>query len=174
MIDFTNIDYLKSGNDRQQRAYRVLCDLGILKKLSVHKPILVGTIPIEIDLPDSDLDIICQCHHHAEFAALLQDLFGVEEGFVVKTNEWNDVESTVAHFVYQGFEIEVFGQNIPTKQQNAYRHMVIEHKLLLELGHEFRAKIKQLKAQGLKTEPAFAQQLGLKEDPYVELLNYDI
>lgn len=174
MIDFTNIDYLKSGNDRQQRAYQVLCDLGILKKLSAYTPILAGTIPIEINLPNSDLDIICQCRNHAEFTAVLQGLFSHENGFVVKTGVWNDVESTVAHFVYQDFEMEVFGQNIPTQQQNAYKHMVIEYKLLQKLGGEFKAKVQHLKAQGLKTEPAFAQLLGLKGDPYQELLNYDI
>ncbi len=50
--------------------------------------------------------------------------------------------------------------------------MVIEHKLLLERGEEFRLKIVDLKKQGYKTEPAFAMLLGLENDPYNEMLNF--
>ena len=61
MIDFKDIGYLKNGNLRQQNAFDVLSELDIFEKLKEYNPILPGTIPIEIDLPKSDLDIICEC-----------------------------------------------------------------------------------------------------------------
>ncbi len=56
----------------------------------------------------------------------------------------------------------------------AYRHMIKEYEILKMYGEEFRKQIIQLKRQGLKTEPAFGVLLGLKNDPYIELLNYQI
>jgi hypothetical protein len=60
MIDFTTIDYLKEGNDRQKKAYEVLLKYKIFEKLSNYSPLLAGTVPIEIDIEGSDLDIICE------------------------------------------------------------------------------------------------------------------
>ena len=59
MTDFLNIDYLKSGTARQQKAFEVLNENLILQKLSDFTPVLVGTIPINIAIDSSDLDIAC-------------------------------------------------------------------------------------------------------------------
>jgi hypothetical protein len=72
-----------------------------------------------------------------------------------------------------GFEIEIFGQSIPTRQQFAYRHLIVEHNLLNRHGEKFRQRIIELKRQGWKTEPAFASALGLTGDPYTELLKFE-
>lgn len=58
MIDFTEIDYLKNGNERQKKAYEILTKYRILEKMKDYSPILAGTVPIEIDIKGSDLDII--------------------------------------------------------------------------------------------------------------------
>lgn len=79
----------------------------------------------------------------------------------------------IANFQIDGFAIEIFGQNLPTRQQVSYRHMLIEYEVLIQKGESFRQKIIDLKKQGLKTEPAFALLLGLKGDPYQSLLNYN-
>lgn len=84
----------------------------------------------------------------------------------------HDEESVVCNFKTDDFEIEIFGQNIPPKQQNAYRHMLIEHQILQEKGEGFRLKIIELKRTGYKTEPAFAELLNLKGNPYLALLKY--
>jgi len=51
--------------------------------------------------------------------------------------------------------------------------MVIEYQLLVKHGSVCREKIIELKKQGFKTEPAFAFLLGLKGNPYEELLKYE-
>ncbi|MDH6353968.1 hypothetical protein M2132_000288 [Dysgonomonas sp. PH5-45] len=173
MEKFNNIEYLKRGSIRQQRAYSVLKQLGIMDKLQAYDPILVGTIPIGIDIEDSDLDVICYYIDKQDFANKITTCFKNEKDFKIRFQETDDI-SVVANFFTEGFEIEIFGQNIPTKQQYAYRHMIIEYRILSERGEMFRKQIIELKQQGLKTEPAFGRLLGLKGNPYEELLSYEV
>ena len=97
MINFKNIDYLKSGNTRQQEAYKELQDLEIFEKLRKYNPILAGTIPIEINLPESDLDIICTCDNHREFSKKLAELFGDLNGFKIHSKLHKGIKSTIAN-----------------------------------------------------------------------------
>ena len=173
-IDFTNLEYLKVGNARQKQARETLMKLGLFESLEEYHPILTGTLPIDIDLPNSDLDIICACQDHERFAELLTSLYGTYQNFKLKKKRWGGEESTIVVFGYDGFEVEVFGQNLPTTEQLAYRHMLVEHKVLLQKGEEFREAIRRLKRSGMKTEPAFAKLLGLLGDPYQELLKVEL
>jgi hypothetical protein len=102
----------------------------------------------------------------------LQHHFGTETGFRIAVKTKRGTETVVAGFVSGGFVIEIFGQPAPVQQQNAWRHMLIENAILQEQGEEFRRQIIGLKKQGIKTEPAFAQLLGLSGDPYLALLQY--
>jgi len=171
--DFTDISYLKNGNTKQKLVFEVLTENKILSVLDAFEPILVGTIPINIDIENSDLDIICYYKSQGDFIELLNNKFSHIEGYKMqKYNSEKDKVITV-NFKMGGFEIEIFGQNTPTKFQNAYRHMLIEHQLLNERGEIFRQKIIALKQQGYKTEPAFGMLLELKGNPYVALLDYE-
>ena len=169
-IDFLTLEYLKNGNPRQQLAYQELMHYNIFSKLSKFHPVLTGTIPIGIDLPQSDLDIICHCMDHDEFAEILKEAFGHENDFALHMKPINGKRTTIAHFRLPSFEIEIFGQNTPTEEQNAFRHMLVEHYFLEQKGHDFREQIIKLKENGLKTEPAFAKLLGLQGNPYEEML----
>ncbi len=60
MIDFTRINYLRNGNERQKRALEVLTKYKVLEKLKPYSPLLTGTVPIQIDIESSDLDVICE------------------------------------------------------------------------------------------------------------------
>ena len=168
---FDNIEYLKAGTERQKQAYSVLTKNEVLQKLKPFSPILVGTIPINIDIENSDLDIICCWKDKNEFISHLKELFGGKSSFEIRENQSRN--SVVANFVLQDFEVEIFGQNIPVKEQFAYRHLIIENDLILEKGDDFRKQIINLKKQGYKTEPAFAVVLELTGNPYIELLKFE-
>jgi hypothetical protein len=170
-MDFTNIAYLKNGNSRQKAAYTVLTDGKIMDKLEEFDPILVGTIPIEIDIENSDLDIICCVKNKEIFIERAVHYFENEIGF--KITEHDDPYSITVQFTIDDFDIELFGQSIPTKRQLAYRHMIVEHELLLKKGKAFKQRIIELKRQGFKTEPAFAKELGLEGEPYAALLKFE-
>lgn len=174
MIDFSSITYLKSGNPKQILAYKILTENKILEVLSNFDPILVGTIPISIDIENSDLDIICFWKSKVEFVSKICLLFEDKTEFKIKETFIDNQESVIANFLIDGLEIEIFGQNIPTKEQNGYKHMIIEHQILEVRGEIFRQEIIKLKQMGYKTEPAFGELLGLKGNPYLELLDYKI
>jgi hypothetical protein len=169
-IDFTNIEYLKSGNGKQRLVYQLLTENGIMQKLHKYDPLLAGTIPINIDLETSDIDIICYCKDYNSFISDITAIFSTYEDFSIR--ERVGADAVVATFRLSGYMIEVFAQNIPSHRQNAFRHMITENDLLIEHGENFRKRIIALKRQGYKTEPAFAYALGLKGDPYKALLEY--
>ncbi|TCN50348.1 DUF4269 domain-containing protein [Flavobacterium circumlabens] len=172
MTDFTTLDYLKTGNQKQIRAYEVLTQNKILSQLAEFDPLLVGTIPINIAIENSDLDIICYWKDKTHFIEKLTAIFGTEAEFTIRETTINNQESIIANFRKAAFEIEIFGQNIPVQNQNGYRHMIIEYNILQLKGEKFRLEIIRLKQNGYKTEPAFGLLLGLKDDPYTELLDY--
>lgn len=172
MIDFQDIGYLKNGNERQKSAYQTLIKYHVFEKLSAFNPLLAGTIPIEIDIPVSDLDIICHWQNVTDFILLLEKSFAAEQDFSLRKEMINGQQTVIANFWIDDFEVEVFGQNIPSTKQNAFKHMLIEHQILQEKGDGFKQQIIELKRQGLKTEPAFAQLLELAGNPYEALLNY--
>lgn len=173
LINFENTAYLKNGNERQQAAYQVLTKHEVLSKLREFSPILVGTIPINIDTAGSDLDIICCCPDLQNFAEAVTKSFKHERKFSIAYSAHSGKDNVAASFFLDNFEVEVFGQSTPTKEQNAYRHMLIEHRILEQKGEDFRKQIVALKEQGVKTEPAFAQLLGVSGDPYSGLLDFE-
>ncbi|WP_025763563.1 DUF4269 domain-containing protein [Dyadobacter tibetensis] len=172
-MTFDNIEYLQQGNHRQRQAYATLTNHQILSKLKSFDPVLVGTIPINIDIESSDLDIICCFANQQDFRDTIADNFRNERLYHIRELQETATSAVVANFFVDDFEIEIFGQSIPTKRQYAYRHLVIEHNLIKKYGEKFRQKIVELKRQGHKTEPAFALALGLTGDPYMELLKFE-
>lgn len=169
-MDFNTLEYLSTGNARQQKVYAVLMERGIFEALQGFTPLLTGTIPIGIDTAQSDLDIICCCTDQQRFAQHLTDSFGHYDAFALWYAQYHGYDTVIGNFNAGGFAIEVFAQNRPVKLQEAYRHMVIEHALLIKHGEPLRSEVLRLKNSGVKTEPAFAQALKLEGDPYEALL----
>ncbi|GAA0755735.1 DUF4269 domain-containing protein [Clostridium sartagoforme] len=168
--NFMNLDYLQFGNKKQQKAFKLLTNIKIFNILKKYNPILVGTIPIEIDIYGSDLDIICEVYNINEFEQLILKKFSSFNKF--KINKVNDEVLTV-NFLIDDFEIELYAQNIKSTEQNGYKHMIIEDRILNLGGDLLKKKIIDLKENGLKTEPAFAKILNLKGNPYNELLKLE-
>lgn len=168
--DWRNITYLARGNSRQRKAYAALRALGIFDLLRAYDAVLVGTVPIDLDIETSDLDIICAVYDSAAFERAVTAAFGSCERFRVERKTVEGVARVVADFFYAGFAIQMFGQPRAVEDQNGYRHMVVEARLLEIGGDTARDGIRRLKRAGLKTEPAFARYFGLEGDPYVALL----
>jgi hypothetical protein len=172
MSDWTDLHYLRTGSPRQQRAYAALHASGLWPLLHEFGPVLAGTVPLGIDTATSDLDVLCEVpvDAQARFAALIRTHFGARPGFRLAQRTIGGYAATVSGFSYEGEEIEVFGQALPTARQHGWRHLLVERAMLAAGGSAWRTAVRALKQQGLKTEPAFAQLLGLPGDPYAALL----
>ncbi len=172
-MDFFDVTYLKYGNARQQQAFHAIYNLNIINKLQGYSPILVGTIPIAIDIDKSDLDVIGEVSNFKEFQTILQKEFGDQMSFRMKEKQKDNKKYVVANFHYQDFNFEIFGQGLPINLQNGYRHMLLEYRLLKLFGPAFQENVIHLKHRGLKTEPAFSYLLNLSGDPYMKLLELE-
>lgn len=170
MEKFIDIQYLNNGSYKQRSAYRVIKNIRILDILREFNPILVGTIPINIDLGNSDLDIICEVYNNEKFIEILKNNFSHFHDFKV-----NDCKNNItANFWVDELEFEIYGEPLDSKKQNGYRHMVAEDRVLALGGEGLRKEIINLKKSGLKTEPAFAKLLNLKGNPYEEILKLEV
>lgn len=176
MHDWHDPSYLQRGTPRQQEAYQVLQVLRVKPLLAAYDPVLAGTVPLAIDVAGSDLDIICAVPPTAQpaFAQLLRASYGHLPGFNLRQRQVGELATLISSFYWEEWPVEVFGQGLPTRQQNAYRHLVLEHAVLQAGGEIWRQAVLALKQQGLKTEPAFAQLLQLPgPDPYRALLQLE-
>lgn len=162
--NFFDLTYLSKGSAVQQAGLRAIIDSGIMNTLKEFTPVVVGTLPLDLFVATSDIDIICFYLDANEFQAGLKDS---------KRKDINGLDSLISNFDFDGFQFEVVGQPIPVTEQGAYRHMVTEWKILEEKGESFRREVMALKERGVKTEPAFAQLMGLPGDPYKALLDYE-
>lgn len=168
MRNWKDIHFLSEGSDKQQLCYSILQEYSILEILADYDPIVVGTIPIGIDIENSDIDIACYVCDFTSFQKLIQRYFASYVGFKdIKTEK-----NYVAGFEIDGILIEIYAESTPTQNQYGFRHMVIEYRILKLMPEKFRNIIIRLKNAGYKTEPAFGNLLGLKE-PYSELLSLE-
>lgn len=170
MLKFLNIGYLRIGTYRQQEAYKALISSHIMDILDPYTPILVGTIPLEIDLPHSDLDIACEVHDLHGFRHEMEARLRPFSPLHLAIGVINGQPYITISFTYEGWDIEIFGQPVPTTTQNSFRHMIVEWRLLELIGENGKQDILNMKRAGFKTEPAFAEYLKLAGNPYESLL----
>ncbi|MFB5089476.1 DUF4269 domain-containing protein [Psychrobacillus sp. PGGUH221] len=168
---FETIDYLQFGNTKQKRAYLVIKNLEIMDNLSEYSPILCGTLPLEIDIESSDLDIIMNVVDFPSFKKKVFALYGDQKDFSLKELSIRNIPVIKANFRFKEFDFELFGQPQPVKEQHAYLHMIIENSIL-KYYPSFRDEVIILKKLGLKTEHAFCKLLNLEGDPYSALLEF--
>ncbi|MDH5655468.1 MAG: GNAT family N-acetyltransferase [Spirochaetia bacterium] len=168
--DWENIIYLKTGTEKQKHVFEILNSHNILTCLKSYNPVLVSSICIDIDIPESDIDIICQYDNIEEFIDYVKSKFSKFLNF----RQW-DRSSTevVTSFNIGNFIIEIFASTIPVKQQEGYRHLSIMARLLNIGGNILQDSIRSLKIDGYKSEAAFAKIIGLKGNPYHELLKLE-
>jgi hypothetical protein len=168
--DWRDLTYLRQGTATQQAAYRVLVALGVLERLRDFDAVLTGSLPLAVDIPGSDLDIVCHAEDLDVFARHVQDTFGHFPTFTIRRKTLHNIPSVIGRFASRDFPVEIVGQPLPVAAQRAFRHLVVEARLLRYGGEVVREQIRQYKLCGLKTEPAFAAVFALKGDPYHTLL----
>jgi len=158
------------SDGRQMAARQAIEGCRVMEILADYEPILAGTIPLGIETPQSDLDIICEVHDFTQFRAIVTASFSTFEGFSLRTRNKDGIPAEICGFFFEGFYFELFAQPIPARNSPAVRHMMVEARLLAYGGPEAIQAIRDLKLSGMKTEPAFAHHFGIVGDPYAQLL----
>ncbi len=156
--------------ESNQRVHSAIEGCRVLDLLSEFDPLIAGTFPLKIATNSSDVDILLYSPNLDKLAAEISSHFSQCESFETHTRIENDLEYLIARFNFHGVPFELFGQNIETVEQKAYKHFQVEERLLKLGGQKLRTQIISYRKQGLKTEPAFARALNLHEDPYLKLL----
>jgi hypothetical protein len=145
---------------------------GLLAALARFDPHVAGTPPLGLDLPDSDIDVLCHVDDALSFARAVWDFASGLDSFTV--HQWiAGGRPVVASFRADGWQIEVFGDARPVGLQEGWRHFEVERRLLALGGEDLRAAVMKRRRDGMKTEPAFADVLRLDGDPYVALLDLE-
>lgn len=129
---------------------------------------IVGTPPLGIATANSDIDIICHASDYEQFAKIVWLSFGYYLDFSLR--QWIFGERcVVCDFFFDGWTFQIFGDRRPIVDHAAWRHFVVEQRLLALGGESLRQSVLAERAQGLKTEPAFAKALGLRGDPFLAM-----
>lgn len=158
-------------SERCAEAKRVLDHLGIFTVLRAYRPMLAGTIPLGLDLPESDLDLLCQAQDLDAFIRDASAAYGHLPEFRADRIMVRARPTALVQFRAEGFAIELFAQDRPPEAQEGWRHFVLEGRLLELAGDPGLDDLRRLRLAGWKTEPAFAHWLGLDgDDPYQALL----
>jgi hypothetical protein len=172
--DFFAIEYLLYGSELQRKGYAAIKNTNVLDTLYEFDPVLAGTLPLDIFIKGSDLDILCYAIDLSTFEKILITNFSEYSDFTIYKTEVKEINSVIARFHVLEFDFEIFGQPVPTRNQLAFRHLLVEDEILQTHGEEFKSKIIALKLSGMKTEPAFAHVLNLKGDPHESLLTVPV
>lgn len=148
------------------RANKAVLESQILERLQGYSPAVVSTIFVGLDTSDSDIDIVCGFKDAPAFETDLKAILRV-----FHSNKLTVTNSHITgQFNFNEFLFEVYGSTTPTKKQFGYRHYKIMERLVTLADPEFTQKIKALKQQGLKTEPAICTILGIDGNPYTAIL----
>ncbi len=140
-------------------------NVGLRAGLAAFDPHVVGTPPLGLDLPASDIDVLCHAPDPAAFISFLWLAYADRPHFSIR--QWIDRDRPViASFEADGWCFELFGATRPVRQQDGWRHFEVERRLLQLGGVGLRRCVMEHRGRGLKTEPAFARALGLPGDPY--------
>jgi hypothetical protein len=192
-VKWLSLAYLADGTPMQQASYIALLASRIFEYLHEFQPVLTGTIPLAIDIPGSDLDILCEVYDFAPFAEKVKAHYGHLPDFYQNQKKLNGTPAHITRFTWEleerpspwpmceadaepprRFALEIVAQPVPVTEQRAYRHLCAEAHLLAQGGESARVAIRALKRSGMKTEPAFGLYFGLEGDLYEVLLRDEI
>lgn len=156
--------------ENNRHVFDALIKSNVLDELRRFQPLVVGTFPLNLGLLGSDVDITLSNNNLQDIRELCLKYYSHLSGFQMHTACLLNQDSLIIRFAWNSTPFELFAQTTSSFQQNGYRHMIIEERLLKVGGPSFYDKVRALRNKGLKTEPAFAEALGFGGDPYAALL----
>lgn len=159
--------------EKNYLVWNALEELQILKTLNDFSPLIAGTFPLNVYNENSDIDLLLEADSLYALKETLLDHYQELPGFEVFETKVDELPTLICRFSYNKVPFEIFAQNKNPVLQKAYRHFLVEEKLLKLGGELFRNKVMSLREKGLKTEEAFSKALSVNEDPYQYILSLE-
>jgi predicted metalloenzyme YecM len=152
----------------------VILRSNFLKALKAWTPLVSGSLPLEIETEQSDLDILL-CHSDLSLAASEISNALNEFGKITwKRSVSRQGECLIGELKLKQRPIELFVSRVPVLQQDSHTHFLREYQLLVKHGQTLRDFVRIQKKKGNSTEQAFCNAFGVSSDPYLSLLQSDI
>lgn len=143
---------------------------GVWQALARFHPVMAGSIPLGLDTEATDVDVLVEAGNLKAFRQQCTYTWGGRPGFSLAEREWQGSPAVICRFPADSRLCEVFAQPRPVAEQQGFRHLIAEWRLLTAGGEALYHAVRAARMRGLKTEPAFAEVLRLEGDPYVALL----
>ena len=163
---FCGLQKLQQASEVGANAALALQHADILGHLAEFDPVIAGTLPIAINTEQSDIDILCHAVDLSRFNDCVDSAFSSYPHY--RRHQRAPTKHVGVASVVR-FEVEIFATDCPSTAQYGFIHMLAEARILALLGPDFAKRVRALKRQNVKTEPAFAQLLRLSGDPYIGL-----
>ena len=176
-INWFDLSRLLEGTPSQRSAACTLVESRVMELLAPYTPILCGTVPINCDIPGSDLDIICYAPNLPVFKESLYLFFSDKPVFSCEEKTLAGEHSVIARFRLGSWPVKITGQNIPVTGQRSFMHMLAEALLLSKSSPGAKQEIRLLKRQGKSTEEAFCAHFKIPGEPHhalVELFGNEV
>ncbi|WP_412777368.1 DUF4269 domain-containing protein [Thalassospira lucentensis] len=171
---FCGLEKLQQASEVGANAALALQHADVLGLLAEFDPVIAGTLPIAINTEQSDIDILCHTVDLSRFNDCVDSAFSSYPHYrrhqrapTKHVGVASVVRFECAGGDCRGFEVEIFATDCPSTAQYGFIHMLAEARILALLGPDFAKRVRALKRQNVKTEPAFAQLLRLSGDPYI-------
>ncbi|MGL5795867.1 MAG: DUF4269 domain-containing protein [Waterburya sp.] len=141
----------------------------VLDKLIEYSPTVVSTILVGFDTQDSDIDIICTYIDQKRYIEHIKNNFSQNNAFAFLKKD----DFVLFQFAFDGFLLEVYGEQNPIQKQNAYRHFKIMERISKIGGDNVQKIIRELKQNDVKTEAAIAAIFQLSGNPFEAVLEIE-
>jgi Domain of unknown function (DUF4269) len=143
-----------------RRSYeRALAECDVVGTLASFDPRVAGTPPLGLDVPDSDIDVLCFAPDAHAFTDTVWHNFSNAPAFTAKQLV-REPRPVVASFEVAGWRVELYGEAVPVEQQRGWRHFAVEQRLLALGDEDLPVAVLALRGQGMKTEPASRPRSG--------------
>jgi predicted metalloenzyme YecM len=156
--------------ESNKNIFNALVESQILTTFKDLNPLVAGTFPLGLSGKDSDLDVLVFSNQLDDLSKRVQNHYRNFKDFSIEVKQKDSQRYLLANFSFGDVPFEIYACDVEPINQRAYRHFLIEERILSMGGVRAYEEVKSLLASGLKTEPAFAKLLGLLDDPYLALL----
>lgn len=158
------------------RAMATVAGSGLLDGLREHDPVVAGPCPLGLDRPDSNVDVLCCAPPTTAFVEQVAAVVPDAQAFTWHRDRVDAAyDAVIVTLHLDGLPVEVIAQARPTREQRAYRGLVVARRLLVLGGAPLQTRVRDehLRSDQIELEAAFARALRMDGEPVTALLRLE-